>query len=273
MYADYWQLDAKPFEPATGDGAYFPSEAHEGALLKLRYAVEQRRAAAALAGPSGVGKTLLVDRLVESLDDWVAPVARVVFPQMSPRDLLAHTADALGAPPAESPRFATDESIGRIERALAAGAAEGRHALLVIDEAHLLEDAGLLETIRLLLNLAGRGEPRATLLLVGQMGLLSAVARAPGLEERLSVKSLIRTFVEDETAAYLGHRLQAAGASRELFTAGAVHALHQLTGGAPRKIDRLGDLAMLVGYANGLSVIDEGHIRSVSDELLAVAPE
>jgi general secretion pathway protein A len=273
MYADYWQLDAKPFEPTADGDSYYPSESHEGALLKLRYAVDQRRAAAALAGPSGVGKTLLVERMIEDLGPGVAPIARVVFPQMSPRDLLTHVADALGAPPADAPRHSTDEAIGRLERLLAKNSAAGRQALLVIDEAHLLEDSGLLETVRLLLNLADRPTPRLTLLLVGQMGLLSAVGRSPALEERLSVKSLLRTFVEDETVDYINHRLAAAGATRDIFTPDALHAVHALTRGVPRQIDRLADLALLVGFAEQLAAIDEPHVRSVSRELLSVAAE
>ncbi|TWT30322.1 hypothetical protein KOR34_48800 [Posidoniimonas corsicana] len=273
MYADYWQLDAKPFEPNVTEESYFPSESHDGALLKLRYAVDQRRPAAAIAGPSGVGKTLLVDRIIGDLGEAVSPVARVVFPQMSPRDLLTHIADALGAPPADQPRHSTDESIGRIDRLLTANASAGKHALLVIDEAHLLEDSGLLETIRLLLNLAAGASPRLTLLLVGQMGLLSAVGRTPSLEERLSVKTLLRTFVPEETAEYIQHRLEAAGASREVFTPAAVQAVHQLSGGVPRQIDRLCDLSLVVGFAEQLAAIDEPQIQSVSRELLAVSAD
>ncbi|TWT85595.1 NACHT domain protein [Posidoniimonas polymericola] len=273
MYADYWQLDAKPFEPHPDEESYFPSESHDGAQLKLRYALDQRRPAAALAGPSGVGKTLLVDRIIADLGDHAGPVVKVVFPQMSPRDLLTHIADALEAPLPENPRRSTDEAVARIDKALAASVAAGRHTLLVIDEAHLLEDGGLLETVRLLLNLAAGATPRMTLLLVGQMGLLSAMGRATSLEERLSVKTLLRSFVSEETAEYLQHRLNAAGASREVFTPAAVEAVHQITGGIPRQIDRLCDLALLVGFAEQLAVIDEPQIHSVSKELLALSTD
>ncbi|MCA9241523.1 MAG: AAA family ATPase [Planctomycetales bacterium] len=273
MYADYWQLDAKPFEPACDDATYWPAESHEGALLKLRYALDQRRAAAAIAGPSGVGKSMLVDRVISDLGEGFSPVARVVFPQMSPRDLLAHIADKLGAPPADAPRHSTDESIARIDQLLGKNTGAGKHALLVIDEAHLLEDCGLLETIRLLLNLADKPRPRMTVLLVGQMGLLSAVGRSQSLEERLSVKTLLRSFVEDETLEYIEHRLAAAGASREIFTQAALAAIHQLTHGVPRQIDRLCDLALVVGFAEQLTAIDEKQVRSVSRELLALSTD
>ena len=64
MYETYWQLSQKPFENVTDARFYYPSESHQAALLKLRYAIENRRGAALLAGPSGCGKTLLTTMLL-----------------------------------------------------------------------------------------------------------------------------------------------------------------------------------------------------------------
>lgn len=273
MYQEYWQLDQKPFEPVGDTAAYYPCEAQQGALLKLRYTIEQRRPAVVLAGPGGVGKTLLVQRLLAELPQEISPVARVVFPQMGHRDLLAYLADRFGAPAAAEPRYTVDESIQRIEQRFEQNNAEGKHALLVIDEAHLLEDTGLLETVRLLLNLGDGMTPPMTVLLVGQMGLISALGRTPGLEQRVAVKSLLRPFTLEEVGDYVRHRLQAAGATRELFTPEAIQMLHALTGGVARRIDRLADLALVVGFADGLPSITDRHIESVSQELLTVTPE
>src|SRR4249919_345946 len=109
MYLSYWQLSSKPFEPFAVGGTFFPCEAHEAALLKLRYAVENRRGAALLAGPSGSGKTMLVHMLRESLGPKFSPLVHLVFPQMSGRDLLVYLAEQLGAPPADPPRHTVEE--------------------------------------------------------------------------------------------------------------------------------------------------------------------
>ena len=140
MYLDYWQLAKKPFEPGTDRAQFFSSESHEAALLKLRYAVENRRGAAVLAGPAGVGKTMLVQLFRNELADSFRPQVNVVFPQMPGRDLLVYLAEQLGAPPADPPRHTIEESVRRLESVLQANAAKGRHAVLVIDEAPL--DAG-----------------------------------------------------------------------------------------------------------------------------------
>lgn len=273
MYLDYWQLASKPFEPGADRSNFFACESHEAALVKLRYAVENRRGAVLLAGPAGVGKTMLVQLFRSELAAMFSPQAQVVFPQMSNRDLLAYVADSLGAPAAESPRYTIDESVRRIENTLRRNAEQGQHAVLVIDEAHLLEDSDAFETLRLLLNFEHAGTPLLTLLLIGQMNLVTAVSRLPSFDERIAMKALVRSFTVEETGAYVRHRLMMAGATRELFTNDALEAIHYLGHGVARQINRLGDLALVVGFAEQVPQISAGQIEAVSEELVTIAVE
>jgi general secretion pathway protein A len=61
--------------------------------------------------------------------------------------------------------------------------------------------------------------------------------------------------------------LQAAGRSTELFNASAAEAVHALTHGTPRRINRICDLALLVGYAEERQSITAEHVEAVADEL------
>lgn len=273
MYESYWQLSCKPFEPSGDAPWYYPSEVHQGALLKLRYALESNRAAALITGGTGLGKSMLVGTLRKQLGERFAPFAHVVLPQMSTREMLAYVANELGAPLIEPATFSIEESLRRLQNLLAELSQSGRHAVLALDEAHLLADSHSLESVRLLLNLSEGGPARLSLLLVGQTALLPALDRQPGLEERLSVKVLLRPLTVEETSSYIMHRLNAAGARREIFTTAALTRIHELTGGNPRRINRLCDLVLLIGFAEERPRIGPEQVEQVSNELVTVTPE
>lgn len=273
MYEAYWQLETKPFDGTADPRFYFPAETHQGALLKLRYAIENRRGAALLSGGSGLGKSLVVQTLWRQLGDRFTPRLPVVFPQMPPDQLLAYVAESLTDEAPTSPAPTIAQNVRRLERILSDNARADRHAVLVIDDAQDLADQNTLETIRLLLNIEHAGVPALTVLLVGQPSLLPVLDRLPELDERLAVKCLLRRLNLEETISYVMHRLRAAGATREIFDASALEALHHCSSGIPRRINRLGDLGLLIGFADERASIGREQIEAVADELVAVVPE
>jgi general secretion pathway protein A len=274
MYENHWGLQRKPFANTSGNGQYYPGESHQGALLKLRYAIESRRPAAVLAGAAGTGKSLLARTLFRQLSSNYDPRIHLVFPQMPPDQLLAYLADELD--PVDRNAFGTpsvDTSVRRIRQRLMDNAQHGKHAVIVIDEAHVLEECQALETIRLLLNFEANEQNVATIVLVGQPQLIADLDRFPSLEERFGVKCLLRPFTADETASYVSHRMAAAGAQRAIFDEHALQALHDRAKGIPRRINRLADLALLVGFAEGCEIVDASRIEAVAREMVAVTPD
>ncbi|HMC11266.1 MAG TPA: AAA family ATPase [Pirellulaceae bacterium] len=270
MYQSYWQLDSRPFEHTSDARFHYAAESQRGALLKLRYVLENRRGAAVLAGESGLGKTLLVQKLLSELEANFAPRVHLVFPQMPADQLLTYLADQLTGQ--YSPLTATiDQSVRRIERLLQSNAQAGKHAIIAIDEAHLLNSGQSLEAIRLLMNFQHEGQPVATFLLAGQTGLVLAVRRLPALDERIAVSCVLTRLSAVETGRYIQHRLTAAGAKRTIFESSAVEAIQQLTHGIPRRINRLCDLALLVGYGEELRTLAGQHIESIHQELIGSA--
>ena len=272
MYEEYWQLAEKPFEQGADPRFFFPGESHQAALLKLRYALENRRGGALLTGIAGVGKTLAIEMLLQFSDETLRPFVHVVFPQMATAELLAYLADELtGQPTATAP--SVHDSVRRIERFLAENTRHGQHAVVVIDEAHLITDPQMLETLRLLMNFETDAQPGLTLVLAGQTSLVPLLKRTPQLDERLAVKCMLRPFMPKETAAYVAHRLQAAGAARPIIAHEALATLHSLSHGVPRQLNRLCDLALLIGFADERATLTAHEFEAVADELVAIAPE
>jgi type II secretory pathway predicted ATPase ExeA len=273
MYESYWNLDRKPFEEAGDASLYYPSEVHQGALLKVRYAIESHRSAAVLAGAAGTGKTLLVNMLKQHLPEEFSPLVHLVFPAMPSDQLLELIADRLGASQTDGARNDIESNVARIEAVLHKNVANGKHAVLVIDEAHLISNRETAQTLRLLMNIEAEGRPAMTQLWVGQPELLVHLDRMPDLEARLGVKSMLRALTIEESMSYVAHRMAAAGAEREVFDLSAQEALHALSAGIPRRINRLCDLSLLIGFAEQRDQITAEQVEAVSGELVAVRPE
>jgi general secretion pathway protein A len=61
--------------------------------------------------------------------------------------------------------------------------------------------------------------------------------------------------------------LAEAGRSTPIFSEGALRRLHELTGGIPRRIKQLADLALLGGAGSNLAQIEAELIEAVYQEL------
>lgn len=278
MYESHWKLSERPFENRIDNKFYYPAETHQAALLKLHYAIDNRRAAAVLCGPGGMGKSLLVEALQRQLSETHRPISHLVFPAMNAPQMVRYLVAQIGAGTS-----ATDSEAGStqphdmaadvlaFERFLRHNLERQRHAVVVVDEAHLLEQYDLLEPLRLLLNLAATdsgGEAAWTLVLVGQPTLLTHVERYHALDERMGVKCMLNRLLPDETTAYIQHRLRIVGADTEdIFDYPALERIHALTQGIPRRINRLCDLALMVGYAEDRTIIDAEVIDNVHSDL------
>ncbi len=270
MYEAHWNLLRKPFDAKVDAGTYYPSESHQAAALKIHYAIEQRRAVALLCGESGAGKSMLLDSCLSQLSDHFAPIARIVYPAMPADQLLKHIARQIG-PQASDSTHDLCCSIELIERILRHNVSQDCHAVLAIDEAHLLQQFGTLETLRLILNLANDNcayESPITLILCGSPSLISHLSKHSSLEDRVAVRCLIERFSFEDTVAYIQHRMRAGGCSRDdVFDMRAMEAIQMLAQGIPRRINRLCDLSLMIGFAQELRYVSSATIESAHLEL------
>jgi general secretion pathway protein A len=275
MYERFWQLNHNPFDDDADLRGYFGSETHQATLLKLRYLIENGKGTGLLVGGTGFGKTYLIDVLTRQLAETHGPFIHLVFPQMSPVELLGYLAVELGADAnaVGSETGGLDRTVRTIDQLLRKYSEQNRHPVIVVDEAHLIEDFQVFQALRLLLNFQQPQKCRFSLIFVGQRELLNTVRRLGQLEERLSVKCLLRPLSAEETSAYVSCRLEAAGAPRPIFEPDAMRPLFELSGGVPRRINRLCDLALLVGFADESASISADQVEAVAEELTAVVSD
>ena len=96
---------------------------------------------------------------------------------------------------------------------------------------------------------------------------MGRLERTPQLNDRVAVFSVLEPLSRTETIRYITHRMAVAGAKREIFHRSALDALCQRSGGIPRRINRLADLALVVGYADELTELTGNEIDAVAEEL------
>ncbi len=269
MYERHWQLNQSPFRPHSGPEFFCRTPGHQAALLKLRFVLEQRQASAALIGPTGIGKSLLLRLLAAELPAAVSPMIWLSYPDLAPVELVRYLVTELAD--AEEETVSTfsgmDELLHAWEHLLQRCRMKGRSPVFVVDDSQAIERRDAWQTWQLLLTYRERAGIEFSVLFVGQPELLGRLERLPQLEERLALVCTLPPLLETETRGYIGHRLEVAGRTEPIFDAGAVRRIWETTAGIPRRIDRLCDFSLLAGCADGLTTITADHIAAVAQEL------
>lgn len=271
MYERFWQLDRPAFESDFDAEFYYPARSHQGALLKLRFCLEHRKGIALLVGEHGVGKTYLTQVLEQELEGSRRSFLRLVFPQLSPADMLSYLTMRLGASPGPGVnRGSQDQTLRSLECRLEAMAADGQRQVIVLDDAHLLQPQHF-ETLQLIISVQQHIGNVLSFVLVGRPELLSRVERVPGLDQRVAVRMAVDPLSVEETGAYIEHRLQIAGRPETMFRDDAYQAFWEITQGVPRRVNQICDLSLLVGYADGMRELTSVEVEAAADELLSVS--
>jgi type II secretory pathway predicted ATPase ExeA len=259
VYEVYYNLARCPFVETVSPLAYVELPSRDICLRRLRYGLEQSRGPTLLFGPPGAGKTMLVRRLARDLG--VSPI-HLTFPALSAPELLCVLAEELGGPFPTTLTMAS--ALHEVRCRLADSARAGRKPLLIIDEAHLIDDPATFEALRLLLNFAATGPPDLSLILVGTAELLLQLP--PSMVDRLTARCPLGPLTEAESSSYIQGRLAAAGATTVLFGPDALLALHRAALGIPRRLNLLADLSLLVAFAQGQTEVNTRIVALAAQE-------
>lgn len=243
------------------DGVYSYSQFEELKLVLKRMLEE--RSMALVTGQAGVGKTTAVRAFVDLLPTNRYQVVYVGQDQDG-INLSRRLASSLGIPLQRSKAH----TWLLISQHLSDNLAEqGKEIILIVDEAHLLENSTL-EDIRLLTNADFDRTSPVTVVLIGQLTLRSRLKNSghEALSQRLRFRYALEGLTEDETSDYIKHRLKCAGAKDDLFLPDALKNIFLASQGIPREINNLCTVAIMKAQATNASKIDARTIRQVVDQ-------
>ena len=243
-------LDRDPFGCDAQLAWYFEGAAFGDATRRLHRAALQSKGLCVVTGRGGVGKTMLVRHLLEALEEEVFEASMLVpVPGITDmRWLLTRWAQQLGV---EAPSNELGSVLAQVYEQLSIVREDGRNAVLILDEAQVLAERGLLADLRGLLNLEYEEKRLVTLVLIGSPAVAEAVANEPALNERIDLRLSLPPLQPKEVAAYLHHRIRVAGGNPAILESAAVAALTKLGGGIPRRINALADSALFEAHVAG----------------------
>ncbi|MBI3637138.1 MAG: AAA family ATPase [Candidatus Rokubacteria bacterium] len=268
MYEAYWGLSEPPFDNSPNPKFFYLSPEHEEALVRLMYAVRQRKGCAMLTGEYGCGKTTLSRALVQRLEADRFEIGLLTNPSWTAIDFLREILYQLGVETVEKNK---SELLHLLNDLFFRNFQAGRDTVIIVDEAQLIDDDAVFEELRLLMNFQTDDRFLVTILLIGSPELAVKVRRLKHLDQRIAIRYHLNTLDDAHTANYVAHRLKMAGRGTQIFTEEAIKLIFDFTRGTPREINNLCDIALLVGYSKRLTEIDERVIAEVIKDMVGVS--
>lgn len=246
MYTKFFGLTKKPFSLIPDPSFLFLSPKHKKALTTLQYGLVSQAGFTVITGEIGSGKTTLVRSLLNKLSSD-CEVGLITNTHSAFGDLLTWV---LAAFKIESSATNKAERYQAFVDFITQKNETDKRVVLIVDEAQNM-DIQTQEELRLLSNINVSQDIMLQLVLVGQPELVEKLNRPELVQfsQRISIEYHLQPLNYKETEQYIHYRLKVAGSKDIIFHPSACAALYYYSGGIPRLINNLGDLALVFAFA------------------------
>ncbi|HYJ41972.1 MAG TPA: AAA family ATPase [Steroidobacteraceae bacterium] len=267
MYASFFGLNEKPFSITPDPRYLFLSERHAEALAHLVYGINEAGGFIQLTGEVGTGKTTVVRSLLTQAPKH-AEIALILNPRMTPAEFLLAICEELRLIVPQGSERSLKDLVDLLSRHLLKAHADGKRIVLVVDEAQNLAPE-VLEQVRLLTNLETETQKLLQIILIGQPELRELLGRVElrQLAQRITGRYHLDPLSAEESSAYVRHRLRVAGATREIFSNGALREIQRRSGGVPRLINIISDRALLGAFTEDRHAVSASVVRRAAGEV------
>lgn len=265
-YTDYFDFEREPFSNAPNDRFYFNSEQHNQALLRLKYSVDSDKGLAVLVGGVGTGKTTLARRMLDNLpiEKYESSLLVMIHSAITPEWILSRICMQLGV---KNPDVNPLKMLKQLYERLLQIEKEGRKAVVLIDEAQMLQTRELMEEFRGLLNLEIPDKKLLNIVFFGLPALDDVMKLDEPLAQRVAFKYTLKPLSEEDTKQYITYRLKVAGCESSPFSEDALSLIQKYSGGVPRLINTICDNALFETFLRHGKEISSRIVSNVAEDL------
>lgn len=267
MYEALLQSADRPFRATPDTKFYFPSDSIEQARQTVVRAILRAEGPCLVLGGAGLGKTMLGQVIANDVYGRFDIVKLHASGLCSRRALLQSILFELQLPYRGLSEGELRMSI--MDRLSPSPETAPSGILMVVDEAHTLSPK-LLEELRLITNFARNGQPRARLVLIGNMRLEDTFAhpQMDSFNQRLAARCYLQPMTREQTMDFVRHQLRTVQIEPgTIVTNDALRTLYAASEGVPRLVNQLMDHALVLGIAAGQCPISASMIEEAWSDL------
>lgn len=262
MYAAYWGLTESPFQNTLDLRWFYESSAHDEALSRLFFLVEQERRCGLLSGPAGTGKSLLLEMLFRETNRTQRAAARIDLVGRTSDEVVWDMSAALGLAPR---RQSTSRELWQgLQDRLQAHRFSRTPTVVLFDHVDRATSDGV-AAVQRLLHIGSSTSSGITFVLTTRDESVSRLPEALAAASDLHIE--LAALDRAQTREYVETLLGEAGASRTIFDPSAINQLQEITHGIPRDINRLCDLSLLAAMTDDLTRVTGAVVLAAAQEL------
>ena len=267
-FVSHFGLRENPFADCVHPAFFFRTDGHSDAYRSMALAVDFKASLGMVTGPSGTGKTLVSQLLLNHFEE---PKHRVVLvlvtPGLSKTGLLREILSELNlALPAGIARV--QDLVKTLSNHIIEMHEQGQRLVIIVDECHLLS-SDCLHIIRTISNIETPQEKLVSCLLFGESRLAQRLEHTSyaSLSNRIYMRSELHPLTNAEVAQYVKFRLMTAGRLDELFTESALTALHECSDGICRSVNKLAMLSLIAAADRRATIVDDSTVRTAAKRM------
>lgn len=262
MFTAYYGMDFNPFNNEIEVKYNFLSNDFTQSKARLEI-LKQHKGIGLITGEPGSGKSFCLRCFVNSLSKSLYKVIYIPITTLTVKEFYMALCDGLGIAPA----YKKVIMFKQIQEAIHGYSSKNITPVIIIDEVQFLSNS-ILDDFRLILNFDMDSKNPCIVIFCGQPKLVLQLERQAheALRQRIAVNYTFAGLSRTEVKEYILSRFKACSKSEAPLEETAYEFIYTTTGGAPRKINKLMTMALLLGFKEKQNILTPEILLKANDE-------